>query len=759
MSDVTKDAMGRELEAKRRKLEELKRLRAQRMQQQQQLSMGAPPADVQTPATGATAAARSPTKQQSAEDILNSVNSLLPPSPAVAPSATPSPPPAAGAALSPSSSSSRPIPSLSASATHHIDILPAEAKILYEQATQTETRRRAVKTEGETEGEPAADAKGASVWDRMAEDERDEIIHERDELRIREMELLQQVRELRQARDKAAEQAESQREAALHATLPPEEAEKVLSSSEFVSFLDRSSKAVERLLGFEEHGGAAGFDYMADYSADDDALTQTGGGEAQLLTHALAFTHDASGAGVSGATSNIAPQANSTLNRPITSINWSQKYPELLLASYASVHNRMEETVHMDNAWLEPDGSVLVWNLHMSKRPEYSFSCQSGIHTALFHPAHPKLIVGGCENGQLVIWDMRTSKSTPVNRSSLSHGHTHPVFSIAIQPLASGLFHIVSASSDGQVCIWNENNLHRPLHDIQLVNLRGGMGMGMGGLLSGASDVVSSGLSSRDDLTTTCFDLPARDTQTIVLGSDEGRIYKARLHEAKDSERIYEQIHAHDAPMTHIEFHPSSKLVGSSNLAGSGVGGAAGSSATPDLFLTSSYDWTVKLWSTKLSKPLYVFEGARDYVYSAAWCPSNPYVFASADGTGKLDVWSLGQDNAGDESEVPLVSVQVGAQDDGNAANNTLASPTASASATPSTTLSDNSDPTAQAPGRTHAVSKIRWNDAGNMIACGTSTGALHIYNVSADIYTPTREATDRWFEKISNRLGGQNTR
>jgi len=54
--------------------------------------------------------------------------------------------------------------------------------------------------------------------------------------------------------------------------------------------------------------------------------------------------------------------------------------------------------------------SVLVWNLHMAKRPEYAFNCQSGIHTALFHPAHPKLIVGGCENGQLVSCALREAE-------------------------------------------------------------------------------------------------------------------------------------------------------------------------------------------------------------------------------------------------------------------------------------------------------------------------------------------------------------
>lgn len=43
-----------------------------------------------------------------------------------------------------------------------------------------------------------------------------------------------------------------------------------------------------------------------------------------------------------------------------------------------------------------------------------------------------------------------------------------------------------------------------------------------------------------------------------------------------------------------------------------------------DIYLTSSYDWTCKLWSAKLGKPLFTFESARDYVYDVQWSPSHP---------------------------------------------------------------------------------------------------------------------------------------
>lgn len=387
----------------------------------------------------------------------------------------------------------------------------------------------------------------------------------------------------------------------------------------------------------------------------------------------------------------------------------------------------------------------------MQKRPEFMFSCQSSIHTALFHPAHPKLIVGGCENGQLVIWDIRVAnRHTPVNRSSLSSGHTHPIFALDIQPLASGLFQIVSASSDGQVCLWTENNLHRPLHDIQLTNMRGNTA---GAGASASADSSSGGginLGSKDELTTTCFDLPGRDTNTLILGSDEGRIYKARLHDATAAgsgsasgaaansaagsvgggglssgglhgDRIYEQIQAHEAPMTALQFHPTFKS--------STAGGSAAGQPTNDLFLTASFDWTVKLWSNKLSRPLYTFESSRDYVHAAAWCPTNPYVFASGDGTGHLDIWSLaGKGEGEDAGEVPTVSVQVGAGGGSGAQSAAGAGaeivPPVSASPAPGADPSSAADSSSSLLRPNHAaISAIKWNDTGSLIAAGQREG------------------------------------
>jgi len=323
-------------------------------------------------------------KAQSAEDILSSVSSLI----STAPSAAPKVPTAGAAAASPSATgvgaagSARPSPKLSASTPAHVDIAAGDAKILYEQATQTELKRK--QAEAEAAAAVAASEVGGtastgtstapttdSIWDSIDSDERDEIIHERDDLRAREVTLLSRIRELTLQGETRAAAAEAAAEKAMHAELPPEEAERVLASDEFGSFLERSSKIMERLLGFEGsargsagsqgaalvHSALGSFDYMADYGAADEAADGKGGaGRAAQLTPSLVFANEGAAGGSSFAR---------TAGRPVTAVNWSPKYPELLLASYGASHSSMEEGSATDGLSMDPDGRCVTKTRHV----------------------------------------------------------------------------------------------------------------------------------------------------------------------------------------------------------------------------------------------------------------------------------------------------------------------------------------------------------------------------------------------------------
>jgi len=290
--------------------------------------------------------------------------------------------------------------------------------------------------------------------------------------------------------------------------------------------------------------------------------------------------------------------------------------------------------------------------------------------SAQFHPTQPNLILGACQSGQVVIWDTR-EKTTPVNRTSLSSGHTHPVYALDLVSVVNRLHNIVSLSTDGFLCIWSDNNLHTPSREVQY----------------GSAD-------AKEVITTTSFAFP-KNSQSLVMGSDEGALYKAHVY---DNPGIYDTVQAHKAPVTSVRFHPSQK---NNNLA--------------EYFLTSSFDWTVKLWSNKINRPLFTFESAKDYVFDAQWSPVHPALFAMGDGTGRLDVWNVNKD-----TELP--------------------------------TLTANVNP-ATAPGEKVAISRVSWSDNGSSIAAGTSQGLVYVYNVPQEEATPSQEDGSALLDKLQKKF------
>ena len=86
---------------------------------------------------------------------------------------------------------------------------------------------------------------------------------------------------------------------------------------------------------------------------------------------------------------------------------------------------------------------------------------------AQWHPTNKCLILGSTEAGQLVLWDTR-EKQTPVSRTSLSNGHTYPVFGLCAIPSVNSLYNIVSVSTDGTLCVWNDQDLVEPTSTVLL---------------------------------------------------------------------------------------------------------------------------------------------------------------------------------------------------------------------------------------------------------------------------------------------------
>ncbi|XP_048512888.1 cytoplasmic dynein 1 intermediate chain isoform X38 [Athalia rosae] len=404
--------------------------------------------------------------------------------------------------------------------------------------------------------------------------------------------------------------------------LSEEEKLMTILSEEFQRFLDRTSRVVERALG-------ESVDIYTDYTGIIDGEDGIDEKSHQRLSLNRSFFCD-----------------RWSRNRCITSLDWSPQFPELLAASYKN----------NDDIPNDPDGVCLIWNTKFKKTtPEYIFHCQSSVMATTFARFHPNLILGGTYSGQIVLWDNRVQKRTPIQRTPLSaSAHTHPVYCLNVVGTQNA-HNLISISTDGKLCSWNLDMLSQPQETLELQTRQ-----------------------SRP-IAVTSLAFPSEDVNNFVVGSEDGTVYSACRHGAKAG--VTETYEGHLGPITGVSAHAVQGGIDFSHL-----------------FLTSSIDWTIKLWSLKENKPLYSFEHNGDYVYDVAWSPTHPALFAAVDGSGRLDIWNLNQD-----TEVPAASVVV----DGCPALNT-----------------------------------VSWTPSGLHVTVGDDTGKIWVYDVAEHFAHPRN---DEW--------------
>ncbi|XP_070537114.1 cytoplasmic dynein 1 intermediate chain 2-like isoform X2 [Ptychodera flava] len=412
--------------------------------------------------------------------------------------------------------------------------------------------------------------------------------------------------------------------------LTEEEKQHIVGSEDFLKFFDRSSRVIERAL-------CEDIDIFTDYAGGDD---QDKEGEME--------------AGTKLALNRQFYDERWSKHRVVTSMDWSPQYPELLVASY----NSNEDAPH------EPDGVALVWNMKYKKTtPEYIFHCQSAVMSSVFARFHPNLVVGGTYSGQIVLWDNRSNKRTPVQRTPLSAAaHTHPVYCVNVVGTQNA-HNLISVSTDGKMCSWSLDMLSQPQDSMELQH------------------------KQPKSVAVTCLSFPTGDVNNFVVGSEDGFVYTACRHGSKAG--ISDLYEGHNGPVTGIDCQHTQGQIDFSHL-----------------FLTSSFDWTVKLWSLKQQKPLYSFEDHSDYVYDVKWSPIHPALFACVDGMGRLDLWNLNND-----TEVPTAGIVLDTQP---------------------------------------AINRIRWTQSGHQIAAGDADGRIWIYDVAESIAQPRNDEWSRFVRTLA---------
>lgn len=464
--------------------------------------------------------------------------------------------------------------------------------------------------------------------------------------------------------------------------LSNEELKAVTSNTEFVDFLEKSTKVIEKALDLE-------YDILTDYTLqtydneDEDEQGNVGGRGRRKVKEIRQFYDE-----------------KWSRKRMITSIDFSPKFPDLLLASYTK----------NPTAPHEPDGVVQVWSLNLHDRPEFVFHAQSDILTARFSPFNPNLIFGGAYSGQVLVWDTR-ARSAPVQKTPLTgSGHTHPVYALDIVGTQNAN-NIISCSTDGVVCGWAENMLAQPQEFLSL---------------------TVPPPCKVDDLAPTCLAFPHTDPTFFLVGSEEGTIYPCHRYDragAKAGVDARVRYRGHAAPVLSVDFHP-----------------ARGPVDLGDLVLSSSLDWSAKLWKVRAPAATSTIVGGggvggtgaaaegtavplmdfvrEDVVYDAAWSPVKPGVFSLVDGAGWLELWDITV-----ETEEPVARISPSQRKDGRSM---LA----------------------------NSLNKVAWDKSeGKRLATGGIAGTLTVFEVGPDLGGKEGLRSEEWtnVKKLVNKLEAQN--
>lgn len=114
------------------------------------------------------------------------------------------------------------------------------------------------------------------------------------------------------------------------------------------------------------------------------------------------------------------------------------------------------------------------------------------------------------------------------------------------------------------------------------------------------------------------FDFVPGDSTTYFVGAEEGGVHKCSV---SYNEQYLETYEGHEGPVYRLRC----------------------SNRWPNVFLSCSSDWNVKLFHVRNKKPVLTLRtnGSEEAITDTVWCPGNATVFASVTESGRLQIWDL----------------------------------------------------------------------------------------------------------------------
>ncbi|CAB1412429.1 unnamed protein product [Pleuronectes platessa] len=278
----------------------------------------------------------------------------------------------------------------------------------------------------------------------------------------------------------------------------------------------------------------------------------------------------------------------------VTALCWNNKFDDLFAVGMGSYDFRNQG-----------GGMVLFYSFKNSSFPEYIYPTKSGVLCLDIHQQCSNLVAVGFHDGAVAVYNLNNEGVEPVHKSTAKTGkHTEPVWQVRWQKNDMDNNHnFYSVSSDGRVVSWTLVKNELLCTDIIRLSVNA---------------AVSEGTEDAQLPMFTCgtaFDFHKQIDSLFLVGTEGGKIHKCSK---TYSSHILETYNAHTMAVDAVKwncFHPK-------------------------VFISSSLDWTVKIWNHTVNTPLLTFD-LNAAVGDVSWSPSSSTVFGAVTEDGKVHVFDL----------------------------------------------------------------------------------------------------------------------
>lgn len=302
-------------------------------------------------------------------------------------------------------------------------------------------------------------------------------------------------------------------------------------------------------------------------------------------------------------------QSDKVKKKTVTCIAWNPQYNDLFAVGYGSYEFQKQGPGVIQCFSLKNAFPTASQGTSLPANPEYTFHLDSGVMCLDFHPTQASLLACGLYDGSVCVFDLRQKSSSdkkmkPIFVSTVKTGkHMDPVWEIRWSRDESAL-QCFSISSDGRVTSWTLSKNEMLFADVMKLTMTDNAEQ------NDDPEAALIGLAGG-----MCFDFSKQSENIFIVGTQEGLV--RRCSKAYNAQ--------------YLDFYDGHSMA---------VYAVRWNNFHPDVFITCSADWTVKLWQKNNKRPLMVFDLA-DSVGDVVWSPYSSTVFAAVTTNGKVLVYDL----------------------------------------------------------------------------------------------------------------------